>query len=131
MENTTIDDRGLEGAFLMSDHSTPATWMWSFKFNKPMEMCDGTFNLTYPFCDPSVLQHPGHLSHKDICAMHATNGGFDKDDVSVPQYDLRSHAAPVHDAPSHDASIERRQQVDASNVIGVSESFCDSGMCRP
>jgi len=50
--------------------------------------------------------------------MHATDGSFDKDDVSVPQYDLRSHAAPVYDAPSHDASIERRQQVDASNVIG-------------
>ena len=49
--------------------------------------------------------------------MHAADGGFDKDDVSVLQYDLRSHAAPVHDAPSHDASIERRQQVDESNVI--------------
>ena len=76
------------------------------------------FNPTYPFRDPSVLQHPGHLSHEDIFAMHAADGGFDQDDVSVPQYDLRSHAAPVHDAPSHAASIERRQQVDASNVIG-------------
>ena len=50
--------------------------------------------------------------------MHAADSGFDKNDVSVLQYDLRSHAAPVHDAPSHDASIGCRQQVDASNVIG-------------
>jgi len=102
----------------MSDHSTPTFEMWSFKFNKPMKMCDGIFNPTYPFRDPSVLQHPGHLSDEDICAMHAADGGFDKDDVPVPQYDLRSHAAPLHDAPSHDGSIERRQQVDASNVMG-------------
>jgi len=107
VENMTLDNRGLEGAFLMSDHSTPTFWMWSFKFNKPMKMCDGIFNLTYPFRDPSVLQHPGDLSHEDTCAMHAADGSFDKDNVSVPQYDLRSHAAPVHDAPSHAASIER------------------------
>jgi len=50
--------------------------------------------------------------------MHAADGGFDQDEVSVPQYDLRSHAVPMHNAPSHAASIERRQQVDASNVIG-------------
>jgi len=83
-----------------------------------MKMCDGIFYSTYPFRDPSVLHYPGHLSHEDICVMHAADGGFDKDDVSVPQYNLRSHAAPVHDTPIHDASIERRQQVDASNVIG-------------
>jgi len=118
VENTTLDDRGLEGAFLMSDHSTPTFWTWSFKFNKPMKMCDGIFNPTYPFRDPSVLQHACDLSHEDICAMHAVDGVFDQDDVSVLQCDLRSHAAPVHDAPSHAASIERRQQVDASHVIG-------------
>jgi len=50
--------------------------------------------------------------------MHAADSGFDQDDVYVPQFDLRSHTAPVHDTPSHAASIERRQQVDASNVIG-------------
>ena len=55
VENTTLDDRGLEGAFLMSDHSTLTFWMWSFKFNKPMKMCDGIFYPTYPFRDPSVL----------------------------------------------------------------------------
>ena len=118
VQNTTLDDRGLEGTFLMSDHSTPTFWMWSLKFNKPMKMCDGIFNPTWPFRDPPVLQHPDHLSHENICAMHAADGGFDQDDVSVPQYDLRSHSAPVHDAPSHSTSIERRQQVDTSNVIG-------------
>jgi len=43
VENTTLDDRGQEEAFLMSEHSTPTFWMWSFKFNKPMKMCDGIF----------------------------------------------------------------------------------------
>jgi len=118
VENTTLDDRDFEGAFLMSDHSTPTFWMWSFKFNKPMKMCDGNFDPAYPFRDPSVLQHPGDLSHGDICAMHAADCGFDQDNVSIPHYDLRSHAALVHDAPSHAASIERRQQVDASDVRG-------------
>jgi hypothetical protein len=118
VENTTLDDCGLDGAFLVSDHSTPAFWMWSFKSNKPMKNCDGIFNPAYPFRNPSVLQHPGDLSHEDICAMHEADGGCHQNDVSVPQYDLRSPAAPVHDAPSHAASIEHRQQVDASNVIG-------------
>jgi len=79
VENTTLDDRGLEVAFLMSDHSTPTFWMsrWSFKFNKPMKMCDRILYPTHPFRDPSVLQHPGDLSHEDICAMHAADGGFD------------------------------------------------------
>jgi len=112
VENTTLDDRGLEGAFLISDHSTPTFWVWSFKFNKPIKMCDGIWYPSYPFCDPFVLQHPRDLSHEDTRAM------FDQDDVSVSQCDLRSHAAPVHDAPSHAASIERRQQVDTFNVIG-------------
>jgi len=92
--------------------------MWSFKFNKPVKMCDKFFNPTYPFRDPSVLQHPGDLSHEHIRAMYEADGGVDQDDVSVPQHNLRSHAALVHDALSHAASIERRQQVDASNVIG-------------
>jgi len=105
-------------AFLMSDHITPTFWMRSFKFNKPMKMCDGIFCPTYPFRDPSVLQHPMDLSHEDICAMHVADSVFDQDDASVLQYDLRSHAAPVYDAPSHAASTEHRQQVDASNVIG-------------
>jgi len=50
--------------------------------------------------------------------MYEADGGVDLDDVSVSQYDLRSRAAPLHDAPSHAASIEHQQQVDASNVIG-------------
>ena len=72
LHNTTLDDRGLEGAFLMSDHSTPTFWMWSFKFNKPMKMCDGVFYPTYPFRDPSILQHPGDLSHAHRASSKAT-----------------------------------------------------------
>ena len=43
VENTTLDDRGLEIAFLMSDHSTPTFWMWNFKFNKPKKTCMESF----------------------------------------------------------------------------------------
>ena len=57
--------------------------------------------------------------------MHEADGDVDQDDVSVPQHDLRSHAAPVLDALSHAASIERRQQVDASNVIGDANAHRD------
>jgi len=106
----------------MNDHSTPTFWMWSFKFNKPMKIFDGIFNPTYPFLDPSVLQHQGDLSHEDIRAMHKADGGFDEDDVSVPQYDWCSHAVPQHNAPSHAVSIARQQQVGASNVIGDSNA---------
>ena len=74
VENTTLDNHGLEGAFLMSDHNTPTFCMWGFKFNKPMKMCNGIFNPTHPFRDPSVLQHQGHLSHEDICETRAKNG---------------------------------------------------------
>jgi len=52
----------------------------------------------------SFSTDPGDLSHENIHAIHQADGGFDQDDVSVPQYDLRSHTALVHDAPSHAAS---------------------------
>ena len=71
-----------------------------FQIQQTHENVRWIFYPTYPFRDPSVLQHLGHLSHEDVCAMNAADVSFDKDDVSVPQYDLRSHAAPVHDAPS-------------------------------
>ena len=45
------------------------------------------------------------ISLTKICAVHTADVGFDQDNVSVPQYDLRSHAAQVHDAHSYDASI--------------------------
>jgi len=60
--------------------------------------------------------------------MHEADGGVDQDNVSVPQYDVRSDTAPVHDAPSHTASIERRQQVDTSNVKG--DAIAPQGQTR-
>jgi len=54
VENTTFDDRGLEGAFLMSDHSTPTFWMCSFKFNKTVKMCDAIFDPTNLCCSFSA-----------------------------------------------------------------------------
>ena len=117
--NTTLDDRGLEGAFLMSDHTTPTFWMWSFKFNKPMKMCDGIFYPQYPFRDPSILQHTAHLSHEDVRAMHEADGAFDQEDMPVPHYDLRSHAAPPPAVqPDLAAQPPRQQNIDSSNVLG-------------
>ena len=38
-----MDDRGLEGAFLMNDNDTPTFWLWSFKLRKPVNVRDGVF----------------------------------------------------------------------------------------
>jgi hypothetical protein len=43
VENKTMDDRGLEGAFLMNDNDTPTFWLWSFKLRKPVNVRDGVF----------------------------------------------------------------------------------------
>ena len=126
VENSALDDRGLEGAFLMCDRTTPTFWMWSFKFNKPVKMCDGVFyDSKYPFRDPSVLQHPGCLSAEEVRAMHDTDGIFDNDDTVTPHYDLRSHAAPAPSlvpadtVPSALATPGRHgAHIHASNVIG-------------
>ena len=126
VENSALDDRGLEGAFLMCDRTTPTFWMWSFKFNKPVKMCDGVFyDSKYPFRDPSVLQHPGCLSAEEVRAMHDTDGILDSDDTVAPHYDLRSHAvpapslAPADTVPSALATPGTHGAlIHASNVIG-------------
>jgi len=41
--NTTLSDRGLEGAFLGWDLSTPTVWMWSFRQRKPIRIHDPIF----------------------------------------------------------------------------------------
>jgi len=52
--NTTLSDRGLEGAFLGWDLSTPTVWMWSFRLRKPIRLHDAIFyDHLYPFSDPS------------------------------------------------------------------------------
>jgi len=52
--NTTLSDRGLEGAFLGWDLSTPTAWMWSFRQRKPIRIHDPIFYDTlFPFDDPS------------------------------------------------------------------------------
>ena len=46
------------------------------------------------------FQHSGDLSHVDVRAMHEVNGGFDKNDIYVPQYDyycvLTQHQCTIH-----------------------------------
>jgi len=71
-------------------------------------MCDGIFDPTCTFRDPSVLQHPGHLSHEDICAMHAADSGFDQDDVSVPQYDVLTQRQCTMHPATHQLSADSK-----------------------
>mmetsp|Transcript_60384 Transcript_60384/g.124124 ORF Transcript_60384/g.124124 Transcript_60384/m.124124 type:complete len:327 (+) Transcript_60384:72-1052(+) len=53
--NTTLSDRGLEGAFLGWDLSTPTVWLWSFRLKKPVRLHDPIFyDKLFPFRDPSV-----------------------------------------------------------------------------
>ena len=89
MANTTLEDNDLEGAFLTSDKRPHHANLLDVEFQIQLsyEMCDCIFCATYPFCDPSLLQHSGDLSHVDVSAMHEVNGGFDKNDIYVPQYD--------------------------------------------
>mmetsp|Transcript_30795 Transcript_30795/g.63767 ORF Transcript_30795/g.63767 Transcript_30795/m.63767 type:complete len:332 (+) Transcript_30795:555-1550(+) len=55
--NTTLSDRGLEGAFLGWDLSTPTVWMWSFRLKKPVRLHDPVFyDDRFPFADPSCLR---------------------------------------------------------------------------
>mmetsp|Transcript_62290 Transcript_62290/g.129196 ORF Transcript_62290/g.129196 Transcript_62290/m.129196 type:complete len:104 (-) Transcript_62290:1380-1691(-) len=56
VSNTTLSDRGLEGAFLGWDISTPTVWMWSFRLKKPLRIHDPVFyDSRFPFDDPSCL----------------------------------------------------------------------------
>jgi len=55
--NATLSDRGLEGAFLGWDLSTPTVWMWSFRLKRPVRLHDPVFYVTkFPFRDPSCLR---------------------------------------------------------------------------
>jgi len=54
VSNTTLSDRGLEGAFLGWDLTTPTVWMWSFRLRKPIRLHDPIFyDSKYPFADPT------------------------------------------------------------------------------
>eukprot|EP00961_Rhodomonas_salina_P254455 3438285-Rhodomonas_salina.1 len=54
--DTTHSDRGLEGAFLGWDLTTPTVWIWSFRKKAPIRMHDPVFyGQKFPFSDPTVL----------------------------------------------------------------------------
>jgi hypothetical protein len=62
VENKTMDDRGLECAFLMNDNATPTFWLWLLKLRKPVNEHDGVlYYHLLPFQDPSVLERPADL----------------------------------------------------------------------
>ena len=65
--NTTLSDRGLEGAFLGWDVLTPTCWMWSFRKKKPIRLHDPVFyDNKFPFDDPGCLVNIGDLTLADI-----------------------------------------------------------------
>jgi len=64
--NTTLSDRGLEGAFLGWDLSTPTVWLWSFRLQKPVKLHDPVFyDDRFPFADPSCLVDDDTESDED------------------------------------------------------------------
>jgi len=68
--NTTLSDRGLEGAFLGWDLSTPTVWLWSFRLRKPVRLHDPVFyDSLFPFDDPSCLLNKD-LTAEEIATMH-------------------------------------------------------------
>mmetsp|Transcript_30800 Transcript_30800/g.63788 ORF Transcript_30800/g.63788 Transcript_30800/m.63788 type:complete len:919 (-) Transcript_30800:650-3406(-) len=61
--NTTLSDRGLEGAFLGWDLATPTCWIWSFRKKKPVRLHDPVFyDKRFPFSDPTCLVNRDDLS---------------------------------------------------------------------
>jgi len=112
VENTTLMTSRVLSSRVTSDHTTPIFWMWSFKFNKPMK-CVIAFSVplilfvTHLSFSTQVISHTKMF----VLCMHEADCSFDKNDIFVPQSDLRSHAAPVHDTPSPVVSLQRRQQM--------------------
>mmetsp|Transcript_30789 Transcript_30789/g.63725 ORF Transcript_30789/g.63725 Transcript_30789/m.63725 type:complete len:429 (+) Transcript_30789:837-2123(+) len=70
VKNTTLSDRGLEGAFLGWDLSTPTVWLWSFRLRKPVQLHDPVFyDHLFPFDDPSCLINKD-MTADDVNEMH-------------------------------------------------------------
>lgn len=91
-EDTMHADRGLGGAFLGWDLTTPTFWLWSFKLRKPVRLEGPRFKQhLYPFKDPCVLVDSHVLTMADVNALHAEDGPldqlFDDDDLG----ELGSH----------------------------------------
>jgi len=72
VSDTTHSDRGLEGAFLGWDLTTPTCWIYSFKKRKPVRLTDvRCFNRRFPFRDPSMLLNKEDIDEEEIARMHA------------------------------------------------------------
>mmetsp|Transcript_29600 Transcript_29600/g.60737 ORF Transcript_29600/g.60737 Transcript_29600/m.60737 type:complete len:449 (+) Transcript_29600:267-1613(+) len=99
--NTTLSDRGLEGAFLGWDMTTPTCWIWSFKDKKPIRLHDPIFYDTrFPFSDPTCLVNRDYLSWEDIRRMHAVDEDDDTEsdeecEVPVDEVDSELSQAPT------------------------------------
>jgi ribA/ribD-fused uncharacterized protein len=135
VENKTMDDRGLEGAFLMNDNATPTFWLWSFKLRKPVNVRDGVFyDHLLPFQDPSVLERPADLTLADIHAMHLTDGVDDEDDeVEAPAPAPPRAVTPPHRQDNdHEPYNYVSSSVHADNVISTKrDRTARSALCTP
>eukprot|EP00961_Rhodomonas_salina_P057160 768658-Rhodomonas_salina.1 len=55
--------------------TTPTFWMYSFRLEKVVRMCDAVFSKSkLPFHDPSVLVNSGDLTDEMVAAMHVADG---------------------------------------------------------
>ena len=79
MANTTLDDKVLEGTFLMNDFYTPAFWMWSFRLSKEIKVCDGVRSV-FSFFVILVLIHSQCMTAAEIASMRAEDVVFHGDD---------------------------------------------------
>eukprot|EP00961_Rhodomonas_salina_P221212 2990504-Rhodomonas_salina.1 len=55
--------------------TTPTFWMYSFRLQKVVQMCDAVFSKSkLPFRDPTILVNGGDLTDEMVAAMHSADG---------------------------------------------------------
>ena len=67
----TNADRSLQGAFLGWHDTSPTFWMYSFKLQRVLRLCDPIFSeASMPFADPTVLLNKNELTDEMVLKMH-------------------------------------------------------------
>ena len=107
-QDTTHEDRALEGAFLMWDLFTPTIWIYSFRLKKVVRLDPKHFSPhLYPLRDPTCLANRHHLTADDIRFLHDhddSTGTSDKSTIST-----RSRQVASSDKGEKSPSLEPAQ----------------------
>jgi hypothetical protein len=78
VDDTTHEDRALEGIWLGNELHTPNFKMWSFKHKKVYTLSDPRhFDTILPFLQPGDVGHKIDLTVEDIQNMHAADNRHD------------------------------------------------------